>query len=112
MGGASLAWARCGVQFAAFDMKVDSGGTGVVADIGRFGDEDGVGDVSATGAPLLDGANLRSLLTGDFAIRGFELFWQGLEQCLGLLDHILDLIGPCFGVVEGVDHLLEREREL
>lgn len=115
LGEASFTWAGCGVQFATFDMKVDGGGTGVVANVGGFGDKYGVGDVSTTCAPLLDGADLGSLLAGGLTIggfRGFELFRQGLELVLRFFDHVLDLVGPRLRVVEGVDHLLKCEREL
>ena len=53
-------------------MKVNDGGTSLVADVGRFGDKHGVRNVSTTGTPLLYGANLRPLLTGGFASWGFE----------------------------------------
>lgn len=91
-------------------MKVDGGGTGVVANVGRLRNKHGVGDVSAAGAPLLDGANLRSLIVGG--PWGFEFFWQRLELAFGLFDEVINLVGPGLRVVEGVDHPLEREREL
>jgi hypothetical protein len=96
-------------------MKVDGGGTGVMTNVGRFGDKYGIGNVSATGAPFLDGADLGPFVAGGLATRepgGFEFFWQGFELASGLFDQIFDLFAPGFRVVEGVDHLLEREREL
>ena len=114
LGGASFSWASCGLRFSAFDMKVDGGGTGVVANIGGFGDKNRVWDVGATGAPFLDSTDLGPLLVRGLAVRkswGFELFWQGLELGFGIFDNVLDLFGPGSRVVEGVDHLLERERE-
>ena len=87
----------------------------MVADAGGFGDKGGVGDVSATGAPLLDSANLGPLLTGGTAIIaswGFQFFREGLEPAFGFLDQVFNLVGPCFHVVEGVDHLFEREWEV
>jgi hypothetical protein len=82
-------------------MKVGGGGTSLVADVGRFGDEHRVGNVSAAGAPLLDSANTGSLSVGLVARApgGFELFRQGLKLALGLFDHLFDLVGPCLRVV-------------
>lgn len=96
-------------------MKVDGGGTGVMADVGRLGDKHRVRDVGTTRASLLDSANLGSLPARGFAIggpRGFELFWQGFKLALRFFDRVLDLVAPRLRVVEGMDHLLECEGEL
>ena len=87
----------------------------VVANVGRFGNKHGVWDVSASSASLLDGADLRSFLTGGLATGkpgGFEFLRQGLELTFGLFNQVVDLVGPSLRVIECVDHLLEREREL
>lgn len=85
-----------------------------MANIGRFGNKDGVGDIGAAGASFLDSANLGPLLGRGFGAResrGFKFFRQGFKLTLGFFDQNLDLFGPSLGVVEGVDHLFERERE-
>ena len=115
LGGAPFSWAGCGVRFLTFDIKIDGGSTRVMADAGRFLDEDRIGDLGATGAPFLDGSNLKPFLAGGLAGResgGLEFFWQGLKLVFRLFDRVLDLISPGFRVVEGVNHLFEREREL
>jgi len=115
LGGSPFGWARRGVQFATFDVKVDSRGASVMANIGRFSNKHGIRDVSTSSAPLLDGANLRSFLAGGLAAGkpgGFEFLRQGLELAFGLFNQVIDLVGPSLRVIESVDHLLEREREL
>jgi len=82
--------------------------------VGRFGNKHWIGDVSATGTPLLDGADLGSLFVGGSATREprrSEFFWQGLELAFGLFDQVVDLVAPGLRIVEGVDHLFECERE-
>ena len=86
-----------------------------MANVGRFGDKYGVRNVSTSSAPLLDGTNLRSFFVRGLATRkpgGFEFLRQGFELALGLFNQVIDLVGPGLRVIESVDHLLEREREL
>jgi len=86
-----------------------------MANVGRFGNKYGVRDVSASSAPLLDGADLRSFLTRGLATGkpgGFEFLRQRFELALGLFNQVIDLVSPSLRVIESVDHLFEREREL
>ena len=115
LGESSFSWTRCSIRPATFDAKVDAGCASVMADAGRFGNKLGVWGVSSPGAPLLNGADLRSSLARGLAAeepRGFEFLWQGLELTFGLFDQDFDLVSPGLLIVEGVDHLLEREGEL
>lgn len=87
----------------------------MMANAGRFGNKLGVWGVSSPGAPFLDGADLRSSLARGLAAgepRGFEFLWQGFELTFGLFDQVLNLVSPGLLIVEGMDHLLEREGEL
>ena len=111
LGEASFGWTRRSVRFSTFNVEVDARGTGIMADVGGFGDEDGIGDMGTTGAPLLDSADLGPLLPEGLATRGFEFFREGFELAFGLFDQVLDLVSPGFRVVEGVDHLFEGERK-